>query len=262
MVELHTLCESLCVDILLELFRYLYADEIFKNFNYVLHNLPLLLNRANLPLHVRYVDAYFRKHILPNINVDNVKSIRIPNMYHMAPVNLSQFNCVQLLILHNVTELNWPKYFPNNVKYLIIHVRSKHRHEVFRKALSLDHIQILEFHSTFLHFDDCDDKLTKPSPIKHLIFNSKQCFIHYQFLINNMPNLLSLRSVNTHYPYRCKLNGNIFRNLRTINLTCKHIDIDEMIDFLTHVAIGSLRRCRLINIENSLSSGIAYVLIS
>jgi hypothetical protein len=183
-------------------------------------------------------------------------------MYQMAPVNLGQFNQVRLLIIRNVTELNWPCNFPKKLKYLTVYVRSKDREKVFKKALSLDSVERLEFNSTFLHFHDCNDKLPNPSPIKHLVFNSQRCFIDYQFLLNNMPFLQSLQSINTYYPHRYKANLGAFKCLHTINLVCKHIDIDGMIFLLTNIAVDSLRRCRLININNSLSSGIANVLVS
>jgi hypothetical protein len=263
MIQLRNIGDILCTDVLIELFEYFYVDELFQSFGHILHNLPLLLREGNVQLHIHDIDAYFRKHILSNININNVISIRIENMYQMAPVNLSQFKHVRLLILRNVTEINWPKHFPINVKCLVLYVRSKHRHEVLKKALNLDCVEKLEFHSTFLHFHDCDDILNKPSSIRHLLFNSKRCFLNYRFLLNNMPYLQSLRSINTYYPHGFKQNSGTFRNLHTIDLSCKHIDIDEMISFLTDTAIHSLRRCRLINIQNSLlSTGIANVLIS
>ncbi|CAF0907699.1 unnamed protein product [Rotaria sordida] len=250
------------MDVLMELFKYFYVDELFYLFNDIIHQFPLLLKKENVQLHVHHIDAYFRKHILPNIEINNVISIRIKNMYHMAPVNLGQFNQVRLLILHNVTGLNWPSHFPNNLKHLIIYARSKDREEVFTKALCLDNIEKLEFNSTFLHFHDCHDILVKPSTIKHLVFNSQRCFIDYQFLLNNMPYLQSLRSTNTYYPHRFNTNLGIFNYLHTIDLICTHIDIDTMIFFLTNIVSNSLRRCRLININSSLSTNIAYVLIS
>lgn len=262
MAELRNTSNILCTDILFELFQYFYIDELFKSFNNIIHHLPSLIKQGNVQLHIRHIDRHFRKQILPYIDINNVVSIRIQNMYQMAPVNLGQFNHVRLLTLYNVTESNWPNHFPNKLKCLIIHVRSKHGQEVFKKALSLDHIERLEFHSTFLHFHDCDDKLDKSSSIRHLTFNSKRCFIHYQFLLNNMPDLQSLRSINTYYPHGLKPIFGSFCYLRTIDLVCKHTDIAEMISFLTNITICSLRRCRLVNIRNSLSSGIANVLIS
>jgi hypothetical protein len=262
MTKLRTTGDILCMDILFELFQYFYVDELFKSFNDIIHPFPLLLKKGNVRLHIRRVDAHFRKHILPYIDINNVISIRIQNMYQMAPVNLAQFNQVRLLILHNVTELNWPSHFPNKLKYLTIYVRSKARQEVFKKALSLDNIERLEFNSTFLHFRDCDDKLNKPSTIKHLIFNSQRCFIDYQFLLNNIPYLQSLTSKNTYYPHRFKANLGNFTHLHTIDLVCKHIDIDAMLVLLTNIDAHSLRRCRLVNINNCLSTDIANVLIS
>jgi hypothetical protein len=262
MEELRNGGDILCIDILFELFQYFYVDELFKSFHNLIHQFPSLLKKGNVQLHLRHIDAHFRKHILPYIDINNVISIRIPNMYQMAPVNLGQFSQVRLLILHNVTDLNWPIHFPNELKYLTIYVRSKHRQKVLTKALSLDNLERLEFNSTFLHFRDCKDKLDKPSTIRHLIFNSQRCLIDYQFLINNMPCLQLLRSANTYYPQGFKANSGSFASLHTIDLTCKHIDIDAMICFLTNVAIHSLRRCRLVNINNSLSTGIADVLIS
>jgi hypothetical protein len=251
-----------CMDILFELFEYFYVDELFKSFNNIIHHFPSLLKKGHVQLHIRHIDAHFRKHILPYIDINNVISIRIQNMYQMAPVNLGQFSEVRLLVLHNVTELNWPTNFPKKLKYLTIYVRSKATQEIFKKALSLDNIERLEFNSTFLHFHDCSDKLEKPSTIRHLVFNSQRCFIDYQFLLNNMPYLQSLRSTNTYYPHRSKINSGSFTYLHTVDLVCKHIDIDAMIVLLTNIAIHSLRRCRLININNSLSTDIANVLIS
>ncbi|CAF2435789.1 unnamed protein product [Rotaria sp. Silwood2] len=262
MSGLKATCNMLCMDVLMELFKYFYVDELFYLFNDIVHQFPLLLKKGNVQLHVRHIDAYFRKRVLPNIEINNVISIRIANMYRMAPVNLSQFNQVRLLMLQNVTTLNWPSHFPNNLKYLVIYARSKDREAVFKQALSLDNIKTLEFNSSFLHFHDCHDILDKPSTIKHLIFNSKRCFIDYQFLLNNMPHLQSLRSINTYYPHRFNTNLGIFTDLHTIDLNCKHTDINEMISFLTNIASNSLRRCRLINIKSSLSTCIAYVLIS
>lgn len=262
MTELRSIGSILHMDILFKVFEYFYVDELFNLFNNIDHQLPSLLKEGNVQLHIRHIDGYFRKHILPYIEINNVISIRIPNMYHMAPVNIGQFNHVRLLKLHNVTESNWPNHFPNKLKFLIIYVRSKHRQEIFKKALSLDNIEQLEFHSTFLHFDDCDDKLDKSSSIRHLTFNSKRCFINYQFLLNNMPDLRSLRSINTYYAHGLKPVFGSFRYLHTIDLECKHIDIDQMISFLINITIRSLRRCRLFNINNSLSSDIADDLIS
>lgn len=253
---------NLCVDILFELFEYFYVDELFKLFNHTIHHLPSLLKRGNVQLHIRHVDTHFRKHVLPYININNVISIRIPNINHMAAVNLDQFSQVRLLVLHNVNKLNWPNTLPNKLKYLTVHVRSKARQEVFKKALSLDNIERLEFNSTFLHFRECDDILDKPSTIRHLIFNSQRCFIDYHFLINNVPHLQSLRSINTYYPHKFWTPLGSFKHLHTVDLACKHTDIGQMIFFLTNTAVHSLYRCRLININNSLSSGIADVLIS
>jgi hypothetical protein len=262
MTEFKVMGNILCMDVLCELFQYFYVDELFNSFDDIIHFFPLVLRKGNVQLHIRQIDAHFRKRILPNIEINNVISIRIPNMYQMAPVDIGQFTQVRLLILHNVTTFNWPCNFPSKLKYLTTFVRSKYRQDVFKKALSLDHIERLEFNSTFLHFHDCNDILAKPSPIKHLIFNSQRCFIDYQFLINNIPDLQSLRSINTYYPHRVKTYIGRFNCLNTINLVCKHIDIDAMIFFLTNIAVHSLRRCRLININNSLSPDIANVLIS
>ncbi|CAF1272219.1 unnamed protein product [Adineta steineri] len=262
MTKFRTISNILCTDILLELFQYFYVDELFNAFNDTIHYLPLLLKNGNVQLHVRHVDSHFRKHIMPNIERNNVISVRIQNMYQMAPVNLGEFNQVHFLVLHNVTELNWPDNFPKDLKYLTIYVRSKDRHKIFKKALNLDNIKRLEFNSTFLHFHDCNETLVKPSTIKHLVFNSQRCFINYEFLLNNMPDLQSLKSSNTYYPHRTKTNLGIFNRLYTIDLDCKHIDIDVMILFIIDVSRYSLRQCRLININNSLSSYIADVLIS
>jgi hypothetical protein len=262
MIASTTTSNILCTDILFELFRYFYVDELFNSFNGIIHHFPLLLKKGNVQLHVRRIDSHFRKHILPNIERNNVISIRIPNVYQMAPISLGQFNHVRLLILHNVTALNWPCQFPNNLKYLTIYVRSKDREKVFKKALGLDNIKRLEFNSTFLHFRESDEILDKPSTIKHLVFNSQRCFIDYQFLLNNMPYLHSLRSTNTYYPHRFNKNPGSFIYLHTIDLVCKHIDIDAMIFLLTNVAVYTLRRCRLININSSLSTDIADILIS
>ncbi len=262
MVELSDTCNVLCPDILLELFQYFYVDELFRSFNNNIHGFLKLIKEGRVRLHVRHIDGYFRKHILPYIDINNVVSIRIQNMYHMAPVNLGQFNRVRLLKLYNVTESNWPNQLPNTLKYLIIYVRSKHAQGVFKKALSLDNIERLEFHSTFIHFHDCNDKLDKSSSIRHLTFNSKRCFLNHQFIVNNMPDLQSLRSINTYYPHGLKPIYGSFCYLHTIDLVCKHIDIAEMISFLANLTPGSLRRCRLVNTRNSLSSDIANVLIS
>lgn len=262
MNELKDMGHILSIDVLLELFQYFYIDELFNLFNDTIHQFPLLLKKENVQLHVRYVNSYFRKHILPNIEINNVISIRIENVYHMAPVNLAQFNQLRILILSNVTAHNWPSYFPSNLKYLIIYVRSKDREQVFKQALTLDNLERLEFNSSFLHFHDCNYVLPKPSTIKHLVFNSQRCFIDYQFLSNNMPYLQTLKSINTYYPHRSNINMGKFPCLHTIDLICKHLDIEQMIFLLTTIASSSLRRCRLINVNSRLSSDIANVLIS
>ena len=253
----------LCMDMLLELFQYFYVDELFNSFNNIIHLFPSILKNGKVQLHIRYIDTHFRKHILPNIEINNVISIRIKNMYEMAPVNLGQFNQVRSLTIGNVTARNWSCDLSNTLTHLTIFVRSKDRREVFKKALGLSNIDRLEFNSTFLHFNECHDILPKPSSIKYLIFNSQCSVIDYEFLLNNMPHLQSLKSINTYYPHRNRINLGRFNYLHTIDLVCKHMDIDAMIFLLTKIAVHSLRRCRLINIENSLLlSGIANVLIS
>ena len=77
-----------------------------------------------------------------------------------------------------------------------------------------------------------------------------------------MPYLQSLRSINTFYPHRQRPVFGDFTHLHTIDLDCRYLDIAEMIFFLTQIASGSLRQCRIVNTNNSLSSGIADVLIS
>ena len=260
-----TMADSgLSVDILLELFHYFFVDEIFHSFNGIVGQLPLLLSNGNTPLHVRRMNAYFRKWILPNIEVNNVRSIRIQNLYQMAPIDLAQFRNVHLLILQNVSAANWPRRFPIALKNLTLHVRSKDREEVLLKALSLDSIERLEFHSTFLHFRRCKKTLEKPSTIRHLAFNSQRCCIDFEFLRNNMPDLRTLRSINTFHPHRFPIadDQDRFSALETIDLHCQHMDIEAMISMLISIAVNSLRRCQLVNINNSLSSGIADVLLS
>ena len=161
-----------------------------------------------------------------------------------------------------MTNFNWPDDFPAGLKYLIIHVRSKHRQEVFKKALALNNIERLEFHSRFLHFRDSDDNLDKGSSIRHLAFHAQRCVLHYQFLLKNMPDLQTLRAMNTYYPHGLKEHCGSFRYLHTIDLVCRYIDIKEMISFLINIGVHSLRRCRLVNINNSSLTGIAEVLIS
>ena len=179
----------------------------------------------------------------------------------MAPVNLSQFTGVRLLILQNVSARNWPRFFPNPIENLKVYVRSKDREEVFLKALSLENVQKLEFRSNFLHFRPCSKILSKPSNIQHLIFNSHRCSIDYEFLVKNLPDLRSIRSTNTYYPHRFNTVSGQFNNLQTIVMHCRHIDIEAMIYFLSEIALKSLRRCEFVNIESSLS-GIANLLIS
>lgn len=253
---------SLCIDVLLELFHYFYVDEIFHSFNEVVHHLPSVLRTGQVQLHVRRIDKHFRKYILPNIDCHNVWSIQIPNLYHMASIDLSQFDQVRFLILRNVTTKNWPDRFPEQLRSLILFVRSKDREKVFHQALGLDHIQRLEFHSSFLHFRECHRILPKPSKIKHLIFTSRCSCIDYQFLVNNMPYLRTLRSTLTYHPHRFEANLSRFRCLHTIELSCRYTDIKEMISLLSQITVKSLRRCQLVNINNSLSSRIAAVLIS
>ncbi|UJR27147.1 hypothetical protein I4U23_008446 [Adineta vaga] len=260
--EIHINDTFLCTDILLELFQYFYVDELFYTFADTIYHFSSLLQQGNVKLYVRQMDGYFRKHILPHIEPKNVLSIRIPNMYQMAPISLSQFTNVGLLILHNVTKLNWPQNLPQNLKSLTIHVRSKHRSEVLKKALDLDNVQRLEFSSTFLHFTKSNEVLLKPSRIKHLIFKSQRSFIDYAFLSINIPNLQSLKSEKTYYPHGIESYFIRFSCLHTIDLICKYMDIDTMISFLENVAAYSLRQCRLINLSNSLSSDIAVILIS
>ncbi|CAF2099662.1 unnamed protein product [Rotaria magnacalcarata] len=262
MIGLKATGNILCVDILLELFQYFYVDELFNLFNDIVHQFPLLLKNRNIQLHVRQIDTRFRKYILPKIEITNVISIRIENVYHMAKVNLGQFNRVNLLTLNNVTARNWPANFPHNLKYLIVYVRSKDRQPVFTKALGLVNIERLEFHSSFLHFHYCDDILVKPSTVKHLVFNSQRCRIDYKFLLNNIPYLQSLKSTNTYYAHLFNTDLAKFNDLHSIDLVCKYLDIQEMIFVLTNIASNSLRRCRLINLNSSLASCIADVLIS
>ncbi|CAF0904590.1 unnamed protein product [Adineta ricciae] len=258
----HAPNDVLCEDVLLELFQYFYVDELFYTFDGVINNFSSLLTICNVALHVRNVNTNFRKHILPYIQPKNVLSIRIPNMYQMASVDLSQFKCLGLLVLHNVTDHNWPRNLPLNIKSLIVHVRSKHRNKVLKKALALDSIQRLEFNSTCLHFDKSNEALRKPSRVKQLIFNSQRCFIDYTFLLINMPDLQLLKANQLFYPHRLDSNRLRFSELHTLDLICKHLDIDEMISLVKNVAACSLRQCRLVNITNSLSSTIAVILIS
>lgn len=260
-----TMADSgLSIDILLDLFHYFYVDEIFHSFSGIVGQLPSLLSNGSTPLHIRSMNAYFRKRILPNIEIDNVRSIRVQNLYHMAPIDLDQFRHVRLLILQNVTTANWPRRFPIALTCLTLHVRSKDREEVLLKALSLDSLERLEFHSTFLHFRRCKKTLEKPSTIRHLAFNSQRCCIDFEFLRNNMPDLRTLRSINTFHPHRFPTadDQDRFSALETIDLHCRHLDIEAMISMLMTMAGNSLRRCQLVNISNSLSSGIADDLIS
>lgn len=73
--------DILCVDILFELFQYFYVDELFNLFSNIIHNLPALLKTGNIRIHIRHIDRRFRKHILPFIDINNVISARIPNLY-------------------------------------------------------------------------------------------------------------------------------------------------------------------------------------
>ena len=252
----------LSADLLLELFQYFYVDELFHLFADLGQPLPALLRTGGLPLHIRRVDRRFRQHILPRIEVQNVVSIHIRNVYQMAPVNLGQFDRVRWLTLHNVTAGNWPCRFPNRLKYLTVHVRSKHRESVLKSALSLKSVERLEFHSSFLHFKACRDKLENHSTVRHLIFDSQRCFLDYHFLRENVPHLQTLISRNTHYPHRFDMKPGLFASLHTIEMSCKHLDIAAMISFLKQIALHSLRRCRLVNNHNSSSAGIALLLIS
>ena len=249
-------------DLLLELFQYFYVDELFHLFADLVQPLPALLGRGGLPLHIRRVDRRFRQHILPRIEVQNVVSIHIRNVYHMAPVNLGQFDQVQWLTLHNVTAGNWPCRFPNRLRYLTVHVRSKHRESVFKSALSLQSVERLEFHSSFLHFKACHDKLERSSNVRHLIFDSQRCCLDYHFLRENVPHLQCLISRNTHYPHRFDMNPGLFSGLHTIEMSCKHLDVAAMIALLKKIAVHSLRRCRIVNTHNSSSADIAFALIS
>ena len=253
---------GLCMDVLLELFQYFYVDELFHSFNEIIDHLPALLSSGNMPLHIRQMNRHFRRQILPNIEIGNVRSIRIPNLYQMAPVDLGQFQRVRFLILRNVSAANWPRRFPPSLKYLTVHVRSKDRQEVLLKAFSLDSIERLEFHSTFLHFRKCRETVANPSMIRHLVFKSQRCCIDFEFLRINAPDLRSLRAINTYFPHRFASDSGQFSALHTIELHCRHTDIEAMIFMLISVAAHSLRRCHIVNTNNSLSSGIADLLIS
>jgi len=262
MVNPNMIDDVLCADVLLELFRYFYIDEIFHSFNEVIYDLPLILGQGARHLHIRRIDKHFRKYILPKIDPNHVVSIRIPNLYHMAPIDLSQFKNVQSLRLFNVTEKNWPDRFPRQTKSLFLYVRSRDRHELFHRSLTLAPIERLEFHSKCLHFRESDRILAEPSKIKHLIFSSQRCFIDYRFLVNNLPDLQTFKSNVTYYPHRFEVNLSRFSSLQSLSLSCRYIDIEEMISFLSKTTVKSLRRCQIVNTDNSLSSGIAVILIS
>ena len=103
MVDTRNIGNILCTDVLLELFQYLYVDEIFKLFHDTIGRVSSLLKEGNVRLHIDHVDRYFRRHVLPHIDSANAISIRIRNMYQMSPVDLGQFNRVNLVELHNVT---------------------------------------------------------------------------------------------------------------------------------------------------------------
>ena len=64
MTEFKTTNDFLCMDILLDLFQYFYVDELFQSFHDIIYHLPILLKKGNVLLHVRDIDAHFRKHIL------------------------------------------------------------------------------------------------------------------------------------------------------------------------------------------------------
>ena len=81
MVESRKIGDILCVDVLLDLFQYLYVDEIFKLFHDAVDHVSLLLKEGNVQLHIDHIDRYFRRHILPYIQSTNVISIRIRNVY-------------------------------------------------------------------------------------------------------------------------------------------------------------------------------------
>lgn len=252
----------LCVDVLFELFRYFYVDELFHSFDGSIDQFATLLRNGNVPLHVRRIDAHFRKRILPKIEPMNVISICIRNVYHMAPVKLAQFARLEFLILHNVSARNWPRDLPDRLKYLTVHVRSKDRNVVLKNALSLASIQRLELNSSFLHFADFNELLPEPSTVEHLVLRSRRSLIDYDFLVNNVPCLRSLRSSLTHYPHRISSTAGIFTCLHTLDLDCKCLDIDAMLSHLTNHCAYTLRRCRLINVRSSLSTDIALVLLS
>ena len=83
MVELRNIAEILCMDVLLELFQYFYVDELFQSFTNIVPRFSSLLKEGNVHLHVRNIDGHFRRRILPYIDLNNVKSIRIQNMYRV-----------------------------------------------------------------------------------------------------------------------------------------------------------------------------------
>ena len=254
--------DFLCIDVLLELFRYFYIDEIVSSFDEVIRDLPGLLRQSRVPLHVCRIDKHFRRFILPHIDCARVVSIRIPNLYRMASVDLGRFHHLHSLTLGNVTTKNWPGRLPQQLRSLVLFVRSRDRQEVFHRSLRLAHIERLEFHSTFLHFRECGQVLPKPSTVKHLIFSSRRCFIDYDFLANNLPHLHTLKVNLAYYPHRFEAILSRFSSLHTLVLSSCYIDIEEMISFLSQITGNSLRRCQLVNIKSSLSPDIALVLIS
>lgn len=254
--------DILSIEIVVNIFQYLYIDEIFEFFNDSLDYLPLILAKYKVPLHIRKINRNFQKKIFMNIDPQYVRSIRIANMNEISPIDFTTFSQAQRFVLKNVSGKNWPKAFPTQIKHLTLHVRSRDRHEVLLNALTVKNLKTLEFRSNFLHFRESNNVLRKASTVEHLSFYSQRCLIDYRFLIMNVPKLQTLKGDLTYYPQRFSTGDGRFRHLETVDLFCKFSDLPFFVSILANFAKNCLKRVRIVNTESSLSTCHAVILTS
>jgi hypothetical protein len=255
-IRLTTFCD-LCNDIILELFAYFSAQELFYSFNNVVINLPSLIRDSHIQLDIRALDEYTVQSVLPYIDLSQVISCEpIPAGWLDKQQILYLFRFPQLrsLVLRNITDPARDFSFLEADGYRVTKTgvtsadTIKLLHCIFSFLPTLNHCQ---FHATNIGTNlwDVQRNLLSagPSNIEYFRFITQCSWSALAQILMFTPclQILCATTVPDLFPgLRAPPPRHLdLLSLHTLQLTSEFVDLDELGQLIKRMP--NLKRCRL-----------------
>ncbi|CAF1572063.1 unnamed protein product, partial [Didymodactylos carnosus] len=240
-VENHiTTVNDLYDDVWLEIFEFLYINDIFNSFWNINNNLNRIIVDRRLKLYANLIRDesldYFNLTILPNIHSQQLISLKLTNCFekqmnfnqyiNLQSLTLNSINTMQLKLLLIAKHLTHLKYFQINA----IGIFGQDNREIIEQILKIKTLKTCRFNFGLQKMG------LRNETISAISSNIENFIIESEFVSNSLfkliPHLPKPQYLNIYlredYRYRSSITFNSLLNLKTLRLKISRLSFNHL----------------------------------